>query len=196
MQDHTKSSVPNPESSPASSPASPVGGSEAGEAASLASQLRAEFRPRPGTDTMAGARPAPLGGTPAAGRTWGGAQPADEPATKRFSTPWFVLGTTVMVVGFISLMVALDYLPDINWVWVLTLLALAGISLAGGINKVSFVAAGTFFAASLGSVLRQTGRVSLNVEIPVLIMFTGLLILIAMVCKLRTPSMLKMRKAF
>jgi hypothetical protein len=114
---------------------------------------------------------------------------------QRFSTPWFVLGTTVLVVGCVSLLVALDYLPNIDWVWVLMLLGMAGLSLIAGINKVSFVLAGALFAASVGSVLRQTGRITMNVEVPVLIMFTGVLILVAMVLKLRTPAMLAVRKA-
>ena len=116
-----------------------------------------------------------------------GENPADK---KRFSVPWFVLGTTIIVIGVVSLLASLNYLPDINWAWVLTLTALGGVSLMGGLNKVSFVVAGTFFASSVGSVLRQTGMVKLNVEVPLLIIFAGVLVLVGMVLKLRSPAML------
>jgi hypothetical protein len=183
MQHHSQSSVPNPQSVAAvpSGASEAAAGAAGAPVASLASQLRAEYRTPIGDHAAASPR-----------QSSGDEEAAEPPASKRFSTPWFVLGTTVLVVGFISLMSSLNYLPDINWVWVLLLLGMSGVSLTMGLNKVSFVLAGTFLAASVGSVLRQTGRISLNVEVPVLIMIAGALILVAMVCKLRTPGMFAM----
>lgn len=112
----------------------------------------------------------------------------EERPTKRFSVPWFSLGTTVMVIGFVSLLASLNYLPDIHWVWVLSLLATGGVSLLWGLNKVSFVVAGMLFASAVGSVLRQTGAIKLNVEVPILIMIAGALVLVGMFLKLRSPD--------
>jgi hypothetical protein len=180
----------------ASVPVSQVGGSGqdvgAGNA-SLASELLNRAMARPAV-AIGGGAGVPIGGSVrGSGPTSDG---EDEVPATRFSLRWFVLGTTVLVVGGVSLLAALDYLPDINWVWVLVLLGMAGASLLGGVNKVSFVLAGTFFAASVGSVLRQTGHVKLNVEVPVLIMFAGVLILLAMALKLRTPTMMSVGKRF
>lgn len=116
---------------------------------------------------------------------------ADFAHAPRFSRGWFAMGITLIAVGSVWLLASLGYLPNINWVWVLTLFTLGLVPLlAAGLNKLTFISGGFFFAASISSVLRQTGRLELNVEVPSLIIIAGLLTLIAMALRLRTPSWL------
>lgn len=126
--------------------------------------------------------------------------PADIPtaefaANPRFSRGWFAVGLTLMLIGGVWLLASLGYLPEINWFWVLALFSLGLIPLlAGGLNKVTFISGGFFFAASVSSVLRQTGKIALNIEVPTLIIIAGLLTLIAMVLRISTPAWLLPQK--
>lgn len=109
----------------------------------------------------------------------------------RFSRGWFAMGITLICVGGVWLLASLGYLPEINWVWVLMLFTLGLVPLlAAGLNKLTFISGGFFFAASISSVLRQTGKLAVNVEVPSLIIIAGILTLIAMVLRLKTPSWL------
>lgn len=109
----------------------------------------------------------------------------------RFSRGWFAMGITLICVGGVWLLASLGYLPEINWVWVLMLFTLGLVPLlAAGLNKLTFISGGFFFAASISSVLRQTGKLAVNVEVPSLIIIAGVLTLIAMVLRLKTPSWL------
>lgn len=113
----------------------------------------------------------------------------------RFSRGWFAMGITLICVGGIWLLASLGYLPDINWVWVLMLFTLGLVPLlAAGLNKLTFISGGFFFASSISSVLRQTGKLSVNIEVPSLIIIAGVLTLVAMVLRLKTPSWLVPRK--
>ncbi len=49
----------------------------------------------------------------------------------------------------------------------------------GGVNKVTIVLGPIFIMASLLSILRQNGRLELNIEIPILVICMGVLMLLA-----------------
>jgi hypothetical protein len=51
--------------------------------------------------------------------------------------------------------------------------------IAGGFNKFTVVTGPFFIVTSILSVLRQTGRISFDVEIPILVILAGILLLIA-----------------
>lgn len=72
----------------------------------------------------------------------------------------------------------LGVFPEIDWVWTM---CLAGIGLtvfaAGAFDKLTFVVGSFFLGASGLSLLRQTGRI--NIEIPPLTILVGVLLLIA-----------------
>ncbi len=109
----------------------------------------------------------------------------------RFSRGWFAMGITLICVGGVWLLASLGYLPEINWVWVLMLFTLGLVPLlAAGLNKLTFISGGFFFAASISSVLRQTGKLAVNVEVPSLIIIAGILTLIAMALRIKTPTWL------
>ena len=78
------------------------------------------------------------------------------------------------------LLSALGFMPEIDWVWTTGLAAVGGLAFVlGGWNKVTFVVGSFFLAASLLSILRQTGRIHPNVEVPALMMGLGVLSLLA-----------------
>jgi hypothetical protein len=95
----------------------------------------------------------------------------------------------IIVVGVGWLLTAQQVEPGINWIWTLGL-AVVGILtfIVGGFDKVS-VAVGPFFLiASLLSVLRQNGNLSVNVEVPVLVISVGVLLLVAQLPAIPKPA--------
>lgn len=71
--------------------------------------------------------------------------------------------------------------PGIDWIWTLGLAVLGfGVFIAsGGIDKMSVVVGPFFLVASILSVLRQTDKLSVNTETPILVILVGVLLLVA-----------------
>jgi len=71
-------------------------------------------------------------------------------------------------------------IPGVDWIWVLGLAAGGVLVLAlGGIDKMTVVV-GPFLIISTGfSLLRQTGRISIDTEVPSLLIVAGVLILLS-----------------
>tara|TARA_R110002073_G_scaffold176633_2_gene334328 strand:- start:1651 stop:1980 length:330 start_codon:yes stop_codon:yes gene_type:complete len=87
------------------------------------------------------------------------------------------------------LLSSLGLAPDINWIWTLGLAA-AGLlpMVMHGIDKVT-VAIGPFFlVASLLSVLRQSGRLHVDHEMPMLVILAGVLLLVARSSMIPVPQ--------
>ena len=91
-----------------------------------------------------------------------------------------LLPILLITVGAGWLLTTLGVAPGIDWVWTLGL-AVAGLlafALAG-IDKVTVVIGPFLILASSLSILRQTDRLTLDVEIPILVMVAGVLMLIS-----------------
>jgi hypothetical protein len=95
-----------------------------------------------------------------------------------------ILPILLITVGAGWLLSTLGVAPRIDWVWTLGL-AIVGLLtfVLGGFDKLTVVVGPFFMVASLLSVLRQTGRIPLDVEVPILVILAGILLLIA-----RTPA--------
>jgi hypothetical protein len=91
-----------------------------------------------------------------------------------------VVPIVLILMGGGWLLSSLGVLPEIDWVWTLGLAA-GGVLpfLLGGWNKGTFVTGGFFAAACVLSVLRQTGRLDVKVEVPLLVTLLGVLMLVA-----------------
>ena len=91
-----------------------------------------------------------------------------------------ILPILLIIVGTGWLLTTLGIAPQINWVWTLSLAIIGCLAfVVDGFNKVTWVV-GTFFViTSLLSVVRQTGRITIDTEIPVLVIVSGILVLIA-----------------
>jgi hypothetical protein len=101
-----------------------------------------------------------------------------------------VIPILIIVVGIGWLLTALGVGPGINWLWTLGL-GVVGILIfvvSKGIDKVSLVLGGFFLLASLLSVLRQTGQLSVDIEVPVLVISIGILLLVAQLAAIPKPT--------
>ena len=91
-----------------------------------------------------------------------------------------VLPVLMITVGTGWLLSVLGIAPEINWIWILGL-AVTGILtfVLVGFDKVTFVTGSFLLICSCMSLLRQTGRLDFNVEVPVLVIVGGILMLLA-----------------
>jgi len=97
----------------------------------------------------------------------------------------------LIAVGVGWLLSALGIAPSIDWVWTLGLATIGILAfLLSGIDKFTVVVGPLFLFASLLSVLRQTGKLDFNVEIPILVIWTGLLFLLARLKSIPVPDWL------
>jgi hypothetical protein len=101
-----------------------------------------------------------------------------------------VIPILIIVVGVGWLFTAQRFGPGINWVWTLGLgvIGILTFVVSKGCDKVSVVIGPFFLLASLLSVLRQTGRLSLDLEVPVLVIGIGALLLVAQLPAIPKPG--------
>ena len=106
-----------------------------------------------------------------------------------FNKAPLVIPILIIIVGLGWLLTALGFGPGINWVWTLGLGVIGALTfvLSRGFDKVSVVIGPFFLLASLLSVLRQTGQLSLDIEVPVLVICIGALLLVAQLPAIPKP---------
>jgi hypothetical protein len=92
-------------------------------------------------------------------------------------------------VGAGWLLTTLGIAPGIDWVWTLGLAVVGFLAIAiGGFDKVTAVIGPFFILASCLSILRQTGRLRIDVEVPMLVIIAGILLLIARIPAIPMPK--------
>ena len=95
----------------------------------------------------------------------------------------------LITIGAGWLLTTLGITPGIDWVWTLGLAVLGLLSfILGGVDKVTIVVGPFFIVASLLSVLRQTDRLHVNTEVPILVIIAGVLLLIAHLPSIPMPK--------
>jgi hypothetical protein len=102
-----------------------------------------------------------------------------------------VIPVLLITLGIGWLLTSLGVVPQVDWVWTLGL-AFVGVLafVLGGFDKVT-VAVGPFFLiASCLSVMRQTGRLAINLEVPILVIAAGVLLLVARLKSIPAPDWL------
>lgn len=108
------------------------------------------------------------------------------------STKRFVVPILVIVLGVTWLLNVLKIIPGVDWMWTIGLATVGILSFVlGGFNKLSVVLGPFFLAASICSVLRQTGYLELDREIPILTILLGVLMLLVQLLDLPMPEPLK-----
>ncbi len=94
----------------------------------------------------------------------------------------------IIALGLGWLLTTRNVVPGVNWVWILGL-GVTGvlIPLVGGVDKVTIVVGPLLIAATIFSLLRQTGHISVDTEVPSLVITLGALMLAATVLPFPVP---------
>lgn len=100
-----------------------------------------------------------------------------------------VIPVAMIIIGLGALLTALKIAPQIDWVWTLSI-AVAGLAfpLGLGFDKITFVACAVLLAISVLSILRQTVMISLSIEIPTLVIWLGIVLLISRLKIIPNPT--------
>jgi hypothetical protein len=103
-----------------------------------------------------------------------------------------ILPIVLITVGAGWLLSTLGVAPKIDWVWTLGLLVAGVLTFAlYGFDKVTLVVGAFLVLASILSILRQTERISTDVEVPILVIVSGILLLVVRHPRVPTPKWLK-----
>lgn len=98
---------------------------------------------------------------------------------KPISPTRFAIPLLIIALGVGWLLTTQGYVPSVDWLWTIGLAGIGVLTFAFcGIDKLSMVVGPFFLTASLLSFLRQSGRIKLETEVPILIIMIGVLLLI------------------
>ena len=97
-----------------------------------------------------------------------------------------------MVVGATWLLNTYNVIQGVDWIWTGGLAAAGILCLwVGGLNQLTIVTGPFLISASILSILRQTGQITLEREIPILVIILGFFMLLSHVLKLPASELLK-----
>ncbi len=97
----------------------------------------------------------------------------------------------IITLGIGWLLTSQSIMPGVDWVWVLGLGVVGVLVLAmGGLDKVTVVVGPFLIFATFLSILRQTGRLTVETEVPVLVIIVGVLTLVSTLLPLPGPRWL------
>jgi hypothetical protein len=103
-----------------------------------------------------------------------------------------VIPILLITLGVGWLLTTMGVVPQVDWVWTLGVALVGILAFAlGGFDKLTFVVGSFFLLASILSILRQTGRLGVNIEIPVLVIAAGPLMLVALMRFIPVPRWLE-----
>jgi hypothetical protein len=109
-----------------------------------------------------------------------GALTREEHVVQTNSRASLIIPILTIAVGVGQLLTVKGYGAGVNWVLTLGLASIGVLAfLVAGFNKASVVLGPFFLLAALLSWLRQSGRMSLDTEVPVLVIGLGVLLLVA-----------------
>ncbi|MDH5805607.1 MAG: hypothetical protein OEZ54_10565 [Gemmatimonadota bacterium] len=102
-----------------------------------------------------------------------------------------VVPVLIITLGVGWLLTTKAMMPGVDWVWVLGLGVVGFLVLAvGGFDKITIVIGPFLIISSILSILRQTGKLSIDTEIPLLTILIGALMLLSVLTKLPQPRWL------
>ncbi len=97
----------------------------------------------------------------------------------------------LITVGTGWLLTTWGVIPGVNWIWVLGLAAVGFLVLfIGGLDKVTVVVGPFLMISTVFALLRQTGRLSGDTEVPCLLIVAGILALVSYFLPLPAPEWL------
>jgi hypothetical protein len=104
-----------------------------------------------------------------------------------------VLPILMITFGVGWLLTTMGVVPEIDWVWTLGIAIVGILAFAlGGIDKVTVVIGPFFLLAAFLSILRQTERLRVDMEVPILVIAAGVLLTLARLPSIPAPTWLVM----
>ena len=101
----------------------------------------------------------------------------------------YVAPILIIIVGVGWILNVQGVIPNIDWVWTCSLAAVGVLTLAiGGINKVTAVIGPFLIVSSICSILRQTDKLSIEMEVPILTIALGVFLLGVRILDLPSPE--------
>ena len=98
----------------------------------------------------------------------------------------------IILTGIGWLLNTLEVFPSVDWLWTL---ALAGAGIAPffclGLDRFTFIVGLFLIGCSACSLLRQTGKIDTNLEVPILVILFGILSLAAELLPLKKSELFK-----
>jgi hypothetical protein len=85
----------------------------------------------------------------------------------------FLVPVLITTVGTGWLLTVRGVIPGVQWIWVLVLAVLGAFLLCVKVDKVSIAVGPSLMAAAALSMLRQTGWIAINTEVPLLTIIVG-----------------------
>ena len=102
----------------------------------------------------------------------------------------------LITIGSGWLLTAMGVAPGVDWLWILGLGVVGILTFAlWGWDKATFVAGPFFIIASFLSLLRQSGRLNFEVEVPILVITLGVLLLAARLPGIPMPRWIESAEA-
>ena len=105
------------------------------------------------------------------------------------STKGLIIPILIITVGAGWLLTVQGIGPQINWVWTLGLGVIGVLTFAAfGFDKLTMVIGPFLLVGSLLSIVRQTGRISVDTEVPMLVILIGVLSLVVQFRAIPAPK--------
>jgi hypothetical protein len=100
------------------------------------------------------------------------------------------LATPILIIalGVGWLLTAHNIVPGVNWIWILGLAITGILILVRSVDKVTIVVGPFLLVSTFFSMLRQTGRMNIDTEMPCLVIVFGALMLLAKVLPIPSPK--------
>ena len=106
-----------------------------------------------------------------------------------------VISLLIIAIGMAWLLNVLHVIAGVDWLWTIALAATGVLTLLWGkLNKFTFIMGLFLVVSSVFSVLRQTSLLSLEIEVPLLVIVFGLLFLLAQMPVIPLPEALMQMK--
>jgi len=103
--------------------------------------------------------------------------------------PAIAIAFLIIALGIAWLLNAMRIAPDLDWIWIIGL-GVAGILLltVTRLDRFNFVAGLSLIVSSVLAALRQSGKLTVNIEAPVLFITVGILLFLAQLLPLPSAS--------
>ena len=103
--------------------------------------------------------------------------------------PAIAISLLIIALGVAWLLNAMRIAPDLDWIWIIGL-GVSGILLLSvtRLDRFNFIAGVSLIVSSVLAALRQSGKITINIEAPVLFITVGILLFVAQLLPLPSKS--------